>query len=551
MTERAKAKILEVVDYVADTWSSIVSGLGTSRDKAVSLNASTRRWKIGDEELQNLYDHDDAAARIVDAKPEAMFREGFGICTTDKAIDKACARFAHELKIVDRFIEALEWESLYGGSLVLVGAIDGAPNLEIPLDLANLREIGYLTVVDRRDTRPVQWYDDPLLPSFGRPSIYEILPTHRQIAAPVVVSRLRVHASRCIVFEGPRCSTNARKENQGWGLSSLDRAYTALQIYNGNWASISNLLVDASQAVFKIPNLWQIMSGPNKQKLLDRFSLLDQGRSVARAFVLDKDEEFDRRDTTMSGLPELLDRTTSRLASAARMPVTVLAGISPAGLNATGESDIRNWYDAIAAERLLHVVPELDRLWRMIFASKLGPTAGVVPDFEIKWPPLWQLSPVEKAQVHNAQASADATWINAGVLVAPEVAVARFGPDGIRDDLVIDTEAYAAESAQLAAQVASGQGDLPPTNVDPNAPPPDGGAPVDAIAEHAKDPTTALNGAQVQSLIAIVQQVAARAIPRETGIALILAAFPLSSQQAENVMGAVGQTFFAQPVSVG
>ncbi len=61
----------------------------------------------------------------------------------------------------------------------------------------------------------------------------------------------------------------------------------------------------------------------------------------------------------------------------------------------------------------------------------------------------------------------------------------------------------------------------------------------------AKDPSAALNGAQVSSLLEIVNQVGSRQIPRETGIGLIVAAFPLSSDQAEALMGEVGATFFA------
>jgi len=65
--------------------------------------------------------------------------------------------------------------------------------------------------------------------------------------------------------------------------------------------------------------------------------------------------------------------------------------------------------------------------------------------------------------------------------------------------------------------------------------------------EHAKDPTTALNGAQVASLLSIVEQVAARQIPRATGVALVMAAFPLDGAQADHVLGEVGRTFFTTP----
>ena len=68
-----------------------------------------------------------------------------------------------------------------------------------------------------------------------------------------------------------------------------------------------------------------------------------------------------------------------------------------------------------------------------------------------------------------------------------------------------------------------------------------------AMPEEAKDPATALNGAQVASLLEIVQQVGGRLIPRETGVALVMAAFPLDRAAAETVMGEVGRTFFTAP----
>ena len=55
---------------------------------------------------------------------------------------------------------------------------------------------------------------------------------------------------------------------------------------------------------------------------------------------------------------------------------------------------------------------------------------------------------------------------------------------------------------------------------------------------------TALNGAQVSSLVQIVGEVAAGRIPRGTGVELIIAAFPtMSRDQAERIMGDVGAGF--------
>lgn len=61
------------------------------------------------------------------------------------------------------------------------------------------------------------------------------------------------------------------------------------------------------------------------------------------------------------------------------------------------------------------------------------------------------------------------------------------------------------------------------------------------------DPSTALNGAQVAALVAVVTAVAKGELPRETGVAIITASFPVSAEQAETIMGSVGNGFTPEP----
>lgn len=57
----------------------------------------------------------------------------------------------------------------------------------------------------------------------------------------------------------------------------------------------------------------------------------------------------------------------------------------------------------------------------------------------------------------------------------------------------------------------------------------------------------ALNGAQVTSMVTIIQQIAQGLIPRETGIQLIVAAFPIDEAKADAIIGDVGQGFVPKP----
>ena len=66
---------------------------------------------------------------------------------------------------------------------------------------------------------------------------------------------------------------------------------------------------------------------------------------------------------TFTGLPDVYDRVMMDVAGAAKTPVTKLFGRSPAGMNATGESDMNNYYDYIDGLR----ENQLGQLWNVFF----------------------------------------------------------------------------------------------------------------------------------------------------------------------------------------
>jgi len=80
----------------------------------------------------------------------------------------------------------------------------------------------------------------------------------------------------------------------------------------------------------------------------------------------------------------------------------------------------------------------------------------------------------------------------------------------------------------------------------PESPPESDAPTVGVVIEpgaEAKDPESALNGAQVEALKSIVLSVAAGELPRDSALALIEAAFPLSAATALKILGSVGQGF--------
>lgn len=83
----------------------------------------------------------------------------------------------------------------------------------------------------------------------------------------------------------------------------------------------------------------------------------------------------------------------------------------------------------------------------------------------------------------------------------------------------------------------------------PAAPTPEQSAQSAIEQNQVTDPTLSLNGAQVSAMMNIVQEVAQRFLPRETGIEMIVASFSVPRDAAERIMGEVGTTFFVAPTT--
>jgi phage-related protein (TIGR01555 family) len=230
-----------------------------------------------------------------------------------------------------------------------------------------------------------------------------------------------IHASRLLIFHGGRCIKKG-----SWPQSILQRIYPVLQQFHLAWQSTAHLMSDGAQGVFKLKGLHNAIASNKTGDILKRLEMVDMGRSVARSVLLDAEDEDFRRDTySFSGVPQILEKMMLRLAAAAKIPVSLLMGQSPAGLHATGDSDIRFFYDQVRAEQE-GIKPKMMHLIELLMRSKDGPTKGELFPFQITFPSLWQMTEKEKAELQKLHSETDCRYIQEGVLLPEEVAAMRF-----------------------------------------------------------------------------------------------------------------------------
>jgi uncharacterized protein len=469
----------------ADSWLNVWTGLGTSRDMRTHTHVGVRAW-LSDPELEELYTHNDMAGTIVDALPDEALRKPYTLhIEGDDGRDRAgvIEGRADELALRARVLEAWKWGRLYGGAAILIGADDGREMTE-PLETEAIRSLEYLHVLTRAELIPDAWDGDPFSRTFGLPLIYRIQP---HTAPGQSVQNALVHRSRLLVFDGLPIPARLRTRNQGWGASVLERPHEVLRDFGVSWAGAAVLLQDFSQAVWKVKGLFDQITSGDKETMRTRMELVEMTRSIVHAVVLDSDgEDFERKTTSIAGLPETLQLFILRLAGAARMPATVLMGQSPAGLNATGESDLRWWFNSIAAQQLHTLKPALETLYRLLLVLE----GGEPEQWEIRFEPLWDETPTEHSNRRKTQADTDIAYITAGVLLPEEVAINRFRPTGWSQETSIDLDArreILQVEIERELEEAENPPPPPPALIPGQTPPGPGPAPQRAPAEPEPD----------------------------------------------------------------
>lgn len=412
----------------ADSWVNAMTGLGTLRDKLTHAQVIPG-LKLTDGVLEALFNDDDLAKRIVNKIPREATRRGFDL-ELEGASDDDGAEVNRELMDALRRMHAMPklregwiWGRLYGGGAVFIGADDGQ-DPEQPLNEAAISTVRFLNVLRRPQLHVAQRYADTTLPSYGEPEIFEV---HQSVQAggELVPTGRRIHASRLIIFGGSLTASSWGARADGWEDSVLQASHHALRETATAWQSVAHLISDASQGVLKIANLVDLIASGGQAELRTRIQLMDMARSVCRAMLVDADREsFERVATSFAGLPEMMDRMMMRAAATAEMPVTILFGRSPGGLNATGESDIRGWYDVVSDAQTDVLLPRLERLLQLVMLSKDGPTGGALPErWHVRFRPLWQPTELEQAQVLKLKADTHVALVTAQIEMEAEAGI--------------------------------------------------------------------------------------------------------------------------------
>lgn len=470
--------------FRVDSIMNVFTGLGDALYDRNKHNKFEPNRKLLDAELSALYNDEPIGRLICELPTFDALRKTFTVVvgSDDDDIGAKCYDYLTDLGAIHALAHASELDRAFGGSAIWVGVDDGC-ELSEPVNEKGVKSVLFLRVLDRRRLRPWKVDSDPRSRTYNQPILWAVMPEEVFAANPADPAQMDpiaiVHAERLVIFPGRNVSDDRRSLNGGWGDSVFQACLNPLENDAAAWATLAHLISKASQGVLKVKDLATVATSGDQEAVKARFSLIRMGRSVVKDLVIDAEESYEQHPPNFGNLPDVLYLCMHSVSSAVQIPVTRLYGMSPGGLNATGESDARNWEDVVEALQTHRLEPRLRRLCELIFFAKDGPTAGTPPEsFEIMWEPLRQMTALEQAQLRKTVAETDAIYITAQVLTPEEVALNRFRADGWSMETSVDLDLrQKILDAELDQALEDIESPPEPPPQPPQLPPPDPSTP--------------------------------------------------------------------------
>lgn len=363
--------------------------------------------------LEAMYRGSWIVGAAVDAVAEDMTRAGVNIKGSDdpEAIQQMQSKLTR-LGIWHSLLETIKWGRLYGGAIALI-VIDGQdPSTPLNVDTVGKDQFRGLKVFDRWQLRPS--LQNMVLEGmdYGLPEFYDVISN----IATGQVSNLRIHHSRVIRQIGIQLPAMQAMTEEWWGESVIERMYDRLVSFDAATSGAANLIQKAHLRTVQIDKLREVLAagGKAEENLLSMFHHMRMLQTNEGLTLLDKEDTFAAHSYTFSGLSDMILQFGQQIAGATGIPLVRLFGQSPAGLNSTGESDLRMYYDNVAAQQESRLRDGMMKVLRVMHKSLFG----VLPpdNFDFDFVPLWQTSTKEKADIATAVTTTVATAYEKGII---------------------------------------------------------------------------------------------------------------------------------------
>lgn len=376
---------------------SLVSGMGTTTDPRTWSRYHARY--MSDQEIDAAYRGSWVCRKAIDKPATEMVREWRDWQAESADIAKLEAE-EKRLDIRNKVRRAEILRGLGGAGMVLyVGG--STPEQATPLDPTKIKagDLKALHVWHRSRFTLGEMITNWADPWFGHPSYYEV-----QLSGVTGGTSTKFHPSRVVAFKADPVADimGVDFQTQFWGQSKVQTIIDAITNVDTADNGFAALIKDARNRRIYIPKLLdQLATAAGEATLAKRLQAFALGESSYSVSWLDGGdgdgkgaEKIEDRQMSWAGMPDIMAAYRTAAAAAADMPATVLWGISPQGMNATGDSDIQLWGKAIKGRQDLDLRPCMTQIDAALIPSALG---KVDDGIWYEWAPLSSQSEKDEA----------------------------------------------------------------------------------------------------------------------------------------------------------
>ena len=423
-----------------DGYVNLLNKYGTKQDNSEAYKFE-REPVIPDMQLTGLYEGNGLFSKIIDTPAEEALKHGFDLNLKSDEVNAFVEDALDDLEWEEKAATAIKWARLYGGALIVM-LIDDGRGLEEPVDWEHIRSIDELRVYERSIVQPdyASLYQQDYggkgvgnrVSKFGQPEYYYV---------SSIYGSFKVHESRCLVFRNgvlPEQTSNATY--LFWGMPEYVRIRRALRETVTAHTDSVKLLERSVQAIYSMKGLASLLTTDDgENQVLKRLQLVDTSRGLLNSIAIDSEgENYDFKTFQFSGVKDVIDATCNMLSALTNIPQTILFGRSPAGMNATGDSDFESYYNFVEKIQRLMLKRNLRTLLDVVFRA--GIASGDVaeePDYKLEFKPLWSLSDTEQAAVDQTKAQTEQIKAQTAQLYVDMQAI---DPSEVRSRLASDEE---------------------------------------------------------------------------------------------------------------
>ena len=356
-----------------DAIVNALSGSGGATDPGSQNYAA--HVEITYEQALVLYRHYWLARKVIDIPVADMMKNGRRFHNMTPADEKRYRERWTELHADMRMSTALKWGRLVGGGVII--AVNENMDMAEPLNIADIAngKLERLLVFDAKafpSTQGTKLESNLAKRNYGMPTKFQ----HKG---------LPLDPSHMIVAHGmEQPNPDIFHINMGvhpwFGASMMQYCKEPIIQAHAAYEAVASMVQSNNMDVLKVPGLYDMITACATDAeraelngtILNRMALMQAHKSMHNAAVIDSTEELDRMKYDLTSMPAIIREALVAVSGSGDIPMTRFSGISPGGMNATGEGDMQNYQDGLVSQQAEKVRPLYDGVDYVVTADVFG-----------------------------------------------------------------------------------------------------------------------------------------------------------------------------------